>query len=118
MNSYTTIDEYIAQFPDNVQTILEKIRLTIRKAAPEAKEKIGYGIPTFTYHGNLVHFGGYAAHVSFYPGPGAIDAFQGELKNYKTSKGTIQFQLDQEIPYDLIRRITEFRVSNQTPKKK
>ena len=105
----TTIDEYIALYPPEIQHILNAMRETIRRAAPEAGEKIGYGIPTFTLHGNLVHFAAFKDHVSFFPDPRGIEQFREELAGYKLSKGTIQFPLDQPIPYDLIYRITRFR---------
>ena len=110
-----TIDEYIAGYPAEVQTILEKIRKIICAVAPGAKETISYGIPTFKLNGkNLVHFAGYKYHVGFYPGSEAISVFEQELKDYATSKGTVQFQLDEPIPYDLVKRITEFRVKVST----
>lgn len=110
--SFTTIDEYIAGFPAEVQAILQKVRATIRQAAPDAQEKIGYGIPTFTLHGNLVHFAAYKNHIGFYPAPRGIEKFKDELAAYAGSKGTIQFPLDQPIPYELIRRIVIFRVQD------
>lgn len=108
---FKTIDEYIAlQSKENV-LILEKIRETIRTIAPNAEEKISYGIPTFKLHGNLVHFAAYKNHIGFYPGASGVAHFISELSKYNTSKGTIQFQLNEEIPYDLIKKITEFRIS-------
>jgi len=104
-----TIDDYIALYPPEIQQILAAIRATIREVVPEAGEKIGYGIPTFTLNGNLVHFGAFKDHISFFPAPSGIEQFRTELAGYKLSKGTIQFPLDQPIPYDLIRRITQFR---------
>lgn len=109
MKSYSTVDEYIANFPDETADILHQIRNTISATAPEAKEKISYGIPTFTLDGkNLVHFGGYDTFVSLYPGSAGVAAFREKLKAYKTSKGTIQFPLNKPIPYDLIAEITKF----------
>jgi len=105
-----TIDEYIAGFPPDVQEILEKIRTTIREAAPEAGETIKYQIPTFTLKGNLVHFAAFKKHIGFYPEPTGIEAFKNELSVYEGAKGSVQFPLDQPIPYDLISRIVEFRV--------
>ena len=105
-----TIDEYIAGFPPDIQAILEKIRTTIRKAAPQAEEAIGYRMPTFKLYGNLVHFAAYAHHVGFYPTSSGIERFSRELSRFKTSRGTIQFPLDDPIPYELIARITRFRV--------
>lgn len=104
-----TIDEFISNYPENVQKVLQKIRKTIQKVVPEAEEKISYGIPTFTLKGNLVHFSSYKHHVGFYPGSEAILAFTDDLKPYITSKGTVQFPLDQPIPYDLIKTITKYR---------
>ena len=105
-----TIDAYIASFPEDVQAILQRIRMTIREAAPEAEETIKYQMPTFTQQGNLVHFGAFKKHIGFYPVPTGIEAFKDELAGYVQGKGSVQFPLDQPIPYDLIRRIVEFRV--------
>ena len=105
-----TIDEYVAGFPQDVQEILEKIRVTIRKAAPGAQEAIKYQMPTFTLKGNLVHFGAFKKHIGFYPVPTGIEKFKDELSVYEGGKGSVQFPLDQPIPYDLIGRIVEFRV--------
>ena len=104
------IDEYIAGFPPDVQEILEKIRVTIRKAAPDAKETIKYQMPTFTLKGNLVHFAAFKKHVGFYPAPTGIEEFQKELSVYKGGKGSVRFPLDKPIPFDLISKIVEFRV--------
>ena len=105
-----TIDEYIAGFPLDIQEILEQIRVTIRKAAPDAQEAIKYQMPTFTLKGNLVHFGAFKKHIGFYPVPTGIEKFKDELSVYEGGKGSVQFPLDQPIPYDLIGRIVEFRV--------
>lgn len=114
MKEYKDIDEYIAQFPESTREILESIRSTIQKAAPEATEKISYGIPTFTLNGkNLVHFGGYEKHIGFYPGARAIPEFETELKSYNTSKGTIQFPLNKPIPLDLVTKITKFCIDQK-----
>src|SRR5215208_7895199 len=112
------IDEYIANFPKDVQTILEKIRKIIKKAAPDAKEAINYQMPTFTLNGNLVHFAAFEKHIGFYPTPSGIEKFQKEIDAYKNAKGSVQFPLDGPIPYDLIRRSTEFRVKEQLAKGK
>ncbi|MBL7885681.1 MAG: DUF1801 domain-containing protein [Flavobacterium sp.] len=119
MNSeIKNIDQYISIQPDNVATILKKVRETIRNIVPEAEETINYGIPTFKLNGNLVHFAGYKNHIGFYPGAAGIEAYTSEIKAYKTSKGTIQFQLNEPIPYDLIAKITTFRVQQNLEKKK
>lgn len=111
-----TIDEYIAQFPENIREILTHIRGIIRQAAPEASEAIKYMMPTFVFNGNLVHFAAQKKHIGFYPSPSGIEQFKNEFTPYKWSKGAVQFPIDQPIPYDLIRRITEFRVSENQEK--
>jgi len=110
-----SIDEYIAGFPGDVQQILEKIRATIKKAAPTAEEAIKYQIPTFVLNGNLVHFAAHKNHIGFYPAPQGIEEFKKELSAYESSKGAVRFPLDKPIPYSLITRIVKFRVrKNQT----
>jgi uncharacterized protein YdhG (YjbR/CyaY superfamily) len=112
-----TIDEYMTGYPGEVQEILQQVREVIRSAAPEAQETINYGIPTFTYKGrNLVHFGAAKKHIGFYPTPSGIEKFKNELAEYQSSKGSVQFPLDQPIPYDLIRTITAFRVQEVNEK--
>ena len=105
-----SIDEYISQFPDDVREILQTLRTVIKEAAPEAEEKISWKMPTFALHGNLVHFAAYKNHVGFYPAPSGIEAFKDELSVYKGAKGSIQFPIKQEIPYELICKIVKFRV--------
>jgi uncharacterized protein YdhG (YjbR/CyaY superfamily) len=112
------IDEYIAGFPPDVQAILEKIRTTIRKAAPDAEEKISYQMPTFTLKGNLVHFAAFKKHIGFYPIPTGIKKFEKELSVYKMGKGSVQFPLDKPIPYDLMTKIVKFRVNESLKKAK
>lgn len=112
----TTIDEYIAAFPEEIQAILNAMRQTIREAVPEATEAISYQMPTFRLNGNLVHFAAFRRHIGFYPAPSGVEAFQAELAPYKASKGAIQFPLDQPIPYDLVRRITEHRAQENREK--
>lgn len=112
-----TIDNYISTFAPEVQTILEKLRQTIRKAAPDATEKISYQMPTFYLNGNLVHFAAYKNHIGFYPAPSGISAFQNELIKYKTSKGAIQFPIDAAIPHALVKKVVQFRVKENLAKK-
>ncbi|MBK9985003.1 MAG: DUF1801 domain-containing protein [Saprospiraceae bacterium] len=114
--SIQDIDSYIARYPPDVRKLLEQVRSTIRKAAPEAQEKIGYGIPTFTLHGNLVHFGGFKNHIGFYPGPDAIVAFKKELSVYDGAKGSIQFPIDEPIPLSLITKMVKYRVAQNKEK--
>jgi uncharacterized protein YdhG (YjbR/CyaY superfamily) len=111
-----TIDEYIAGFPTDVQEILQKIRMTIHGAAPEAQEKISYQMPTFFLKGNLVHFAGFKEHIGFYPVPSGIEKFKKELSVYKQGKGSVQFPLDQPMPCDLITKIVKFRVKENLEK--
>jgi uncharacterized protein YdhG (YjbR/CyaY superfamily) len=113
-----TIDEYISGFPPDVQELLHNVRKTIHEAAPDAEEAISYQIPTFKLNGNLVHFAGFKSHIGFYPTPSGTKMFQDELAPYKLGKGSIRFPLDQPIPYDLIRRIVKFRVSENSQKGK
>ena len=114
---FKTIDEYISMFPDDMRTILNQVRQTIRAAAPEAQETINYQMPTFTLNGNLVHFAGFKNHIGFYPTPTGIEAFKDELSAYKGAKGSVQFPLDQPMPLPLIRRIVEYRVKENSERK-
>ncbi len=106
----TTIDDYIAGFTKDVQVILEELRATIGKAAPEAEETINYQIPTFTVKGNLVHFAAYKSHIGFYPTPSGTAAFKKELSAYEGAKGSVQFPIDKPLPLRLITKIVKFRV--------
>ena len=110
------IDAYIAGFPPEVQERLAAIRAVVRDVAPEAREAIKYGLPTFVLHGNLVHFGAFKHHIGFYPTPSGLEQFKDELTQFKSSTGAVQFPLDQPLPLDLIRRITAFRVQENTSK--
>jgi uncharacterized protein YdhG (YjbR/CyaY superfamily) len=106
-----TIDEYVAQFPQDIQVILEELRNAIRESAPYAKETISYGIPTYKLNGNLVHFGAFKAHIGFYPGgPSAVEAFKEELSDYKQGKGSVQFPFNKPLPIKLVKKIVRFRV--------
>ena len=111
-----SIDEYILQYPDKVQKILETVRGVIKEAAPDATEKISYQMPTFVLDGNLVHFAAYTNHLGFYPTPSGINSFKEELSGYKTSKGAVQFPLGKPIPYQLISQIVKFRGSENKRK--
>lgn len=111
------IDDYISQFSPETQEILNALRETIRNAAPKAEEKISYQMPTFFLHKNLIHFAAFKKHIGLYPGPEAILVFKKELEAYKTSKGAIQFPIDQPIPYGLVNQIVQFKVNHQVDKK-
>ncbi|SMF92074.1 Uncharacterized conserved protein YdhG, YjbR/CyaY-like superfamily, DUF1801 family [Paenibacillus uliginis N3/975] len=114
--TYESMDDYISQFPHEVQAILETLRKVIKESAPDAKEKISYQMPTFVLHGNLVHFAAYKNHIGFYPAPSGINAFKHELSKYKGAKGSIQFPIDKPLPYELIRKIVQFRVAENIEK--
>ncbi|HBF89007.1 MAG TPA: hypothetical protein DDX39_10235 [Bacteroidales bacterium] len=105
------IDEYIASFPANIQLILEALRATILKAAPNAQEAISYQMPTFKLNGNLVHFAAYKNHIGFYPTPSGIEFFKQELSAYKGAKGSVQFPIDKPLPLGLIAQIVKFRAT-------
>jgi uncharacterized protein YdhG (YjbR/CyaY superfamily) len=108
---FSTIDEYIAMFSEDIRVKLESLRATIRASAPEAQEKISYQMPTFYLNGNLVHFAALKSHIGFYPTSSGIAAFQDELSEYEGTKGAVRFPINQPIPMDLISRIVKFRVS-------
>ena len=110
------IDEYIEQFPSNVQAILQKLRATIKKTAPAAVETISYQMPAFKYHGMLVYFAGYKKHIGFYPTSSPMKVFKDRLTNYKTSKGAIQFPINEAIPLALVRDIVKFRIKENLEK--
>jgi uncharacterized protein YdhG (YjbR/CyaY superfamily) len=107
---FSSIDEYIVTFPAETQKILEELRATIKAAAPEAKEKISYQMPTFDLNGNLVHFAAFKNHIGFYPTPSGIEAFKDELSIYEGAKGSVQFPIDKPMPLDLISKIVKYRV--------
>ena len=104
------VDRYISGFPHGVREILERMRITIRKAAPGAEERISYRMPTFTLKGNLVHFAAFKHHIGFYPAASGVEKFKRELSVYKGGRGSVQFPLDKPIPFGLISRIVKFRV--------
>jgi uncharacterized protein YdhG (YjbR/CyaY superfamily) len=115
---FSSIDEYIASFPEETQKLLSQVRATIKKAAPEAGETINYGIPTFTLSGNLVHFAAFKNHIGFYPTSSGIETFRKELSVYDGSKGSVQFPIDKPLPLDLITKIVKFRIKEKQVAKK
>lgn len=117
MTRYQTVDEYIATFPAGTQKLLEQVRMTIKKAAPEAAESISYNMPAYKLNGPLVYFAGYQNHIGFYATPTGHSAFKEELSVYKEGKGSVQFPLDQPMPLDLIKRLVAFRVEENLRKK-
>ncbi len=117
MNKFDSVDEYIVSFPESMQMILTKIRSIIKKNARDASEQISYGMPGYKLGGKpLVYFGGFSNHIGFYPVPSGIAAFKTELSHYASGKGSVQFPLDQEIPYALIQKIVEYRVKEVSQK--
>ncbi len=110
------IDDYIAAFPAEIRSILEKIRATIRKAAPNATETISYQIPTFTLCGNLVHFAAFKNHIGLYPPVRSDEKLRDEASAYANEKGNLRFPLDERIPYALIGRIVKARVRENLAK--
>jgi len=118
MKTFKSVDDYILSFPKEIQLRLEEIRTIIRKAAPKSEEIISYGMPAYKQEGVLVYFGGYKTHIGFYPTGSGIEAFKQELDDYKWSKGTIRFPLDEKLPLSLITRIVKFRLKENLEKKK
>jgi len=110
------IDEYIESFSPDVQAILEKIRSTIRNAAPSAQETISYNIPAFTLNGVLVYFAAFKKHIGFYPPVRGDRRLEKAISTYRGEKGNLQFPLDQPIPYPLIERIVKHRVKQNSSK--
>jgi uncharacterized protein YdhG (YjbR/CyaY superfamily) len=115
---FTSIDEYIAAFPQETQKILKEIRATIKAAAPQAEEKISYQMPTFFLNGNLIHFAAFKNHIGLYPTPSGTEAFKEEIAKYKSAKGSIQLPIDEPMPLKLISRIVKFRVAENLQKVK
>ncbi len=111
-----SIDEYIAMFPENTRIVLRQLRVAIREAAPQAREAISYQMPTFKLNGNLVHFAAHKNHIGFYPTPSAIEAFKNRLSSYKTSKGAVQFPLNESLPLELVKEMVRFRVKQNSDK--
>jgi uncharacterized protein YdhG (YjbR/CyaY superfamily) len=106
---YKTIDEYIAQFPEDMKERLATLREIIRAAAPDATEKISWGMPTFYLKGNLIHFAGHKNHIGVYPGAEGVEAFRDRLGEYSFSKGAIQLPNNKPLPLDLISDIVRYR---------
>jgi uncharacterized protein YdhG (YjbR/CyaY superfamily) len=111
-----TVDEYIAQFPPELRSILERLRAVVREAAPVATERIAYGMPAFTQNGPIVYFAAHKRHIGLYPLPTAVEAFRDRLAPYANAKGSVQFPIDQELPFELIREIVKFRVEEDARK--
>jgi uncharacterized protein YdhG (YjbR/CyaY superfamily) len=113
---FTSVDEYIGSFPKGIRIILQQIRNTVKEAAPEAVETIKYQMPTFTLHGNLIHFGAFRNHIGIYPVPKGDNIFRKELSVYVAEKSTIRLPFDKPMPLDLIKKIIELRVKETESK--
>jgi len=112
-----TIDEYIETHEPEIQKTLNEIRDFIKTEVPQATEKISYGMPTFYLNGNLIHFAAFADHYSFFPSPSGIDVFfEKELAPYRAGKGTLRFPIDKPIPWDIIKKVIQFRVKESLKK--
>lgn len=116
-NNFTTIDEYISSFPEEIQKLLQTIREEIHNVAPEAEETISYGMPAFKQNGILVYFAAFKNHIGFYPTSSGIEAVKEKLSGYKFSKGAVQFPINKPLPLDLIADITKFRLKENLEKK-
>jgi uncharacterized protein YdhG (YjbR/CyaY superfamily) len=115
---FTTVDEYIASFPKNIQIILRELRQAIREAAPEAEESISYQMPAFKLNGTLMWFAAFKNHIGLYPKITAIEVFKQELAGYEVSKGTIRFPINEPVPLNLVKKIVKYRVKENLGKKK
>src|SRR4051812_40707442 len=113
---YKTVDEYLSTFPESVKSTLEKLRKTIKQAAPKAEEVISYNMPAFKLNGMLVYYAAYQNHIGFYPTRSGVSVFKDELANYETSKGTVKFPIDKALPLGLVKEIVKFRVEENNEK--
>lgn len=114
--NFKNAGEYISLFPENVRILLQQMRETIKKAAPQAEEVISYRMPAYKYFGMLVYFAGYKNHIGFYPTASGIEAFKNELSIYKGAKGSVQFPLGKPLPLALISKIVKFKVKENIRK--
>ena len=108
--NYNSVDDYVNSFTDEVQQILESLRQTIKAAAPDAEEGISYNMPTYKLHGQLVYFAAWKKHIALYAAGSAAQAYANELAPYLQDKGTLQFPLNEPMPFDLVRKIVQYRV--------
>lgn len=114
----SNVDKYIENQTEKSQIILNKIRKIIKEIAPDAVEKMGYGVPEFNLNGPLVYFAAFKNHIGFYPTSSGVSEFIKEADKYYGGKGTIKFPIDEPIPYDLIKRIVRFRMKENSQKEK
>lgn len=110
MEKFDSVDEYIVSFPNEVRSVLQKLRKTVKTLVPEAMESMSYGMPGYKLNGKpLVYFAAFKRHIGFFPTPSGIDALDKETKQYRTGKGTMQFPHNKPVPWDLIKRIVKLR---------
>jgi uncharacterized protein YdhG (YjbR/CyaY superfamily) len=114
--SFKTVDDYIDSYPEEVRKRLQAIRSVVRELAPEAEERISYGMPAFFLNGHLVYFAGFARHIGFFPGANGVAAFASELSKFKHAKGSIRFPLDEPLPEGLIKQIVKYKLEENTKK--
>lgn len=118
MKKYNNVDEYLSSFPKEIQKVLKQVRETIKKTAPQAEEKISYGVPSFTLNGKqLIYFAGFKKHIGVYPSPVTVDTFKKDFSKYKTGKGSVQLPLDQPMPLTLITKIVKYRIKKLAEEK-
>jgi Uncharacterized conserved protein len=117
-NKFKTVDQYLSAFPSNTKVLLKKMRETVKEVAPQAEELISYNMPAFRWNGMLVWYAAFKQHIGFYPTPSAIKTFAQELRQYKTSKGAIQFPIDEPIPTNLVKKIVKLRMKQNLEKAK
>ena len=113
-----TVDEYIGQFPAEVQKGLNELRAFFKARAPESCEKISYGMPTLHQNGNLIHFAAFKDHYSIFPAPSGGARLEKELAPYRSGKGTLRFPLDKPLPWKLLEKIIQFRLTEKAERKK
>ena len=111
-----TVDTYLAAQPPKVRKLLKSLRETIRAAAPDAEEKLSYGMPYYGQKGRIAYFAAHSGHIGFYAVPAGMEPFKQEIKPYQTGKATLRFPFDAPLPLDLVSRIVRFRVAQNLSK--
>ena len=118
MKKVKTVDSYIKSFPVNIQSKIKKVRNIVKLIAPEAEEKISYGMPYYSYKGRLIYFAAWKTHLAMYMLPHGDKRFEKELNKYKTSRSTVKFSFDKEIPYNLIKQFVKYRLKENLERAK
>lgn len=114
---YETVDGYLADVPEAQRPTVEKLRMTIKAAIPEAEEVISYNMPAYRHNGVLLYFGVFAKHIGLYPTPSGIKAFEDKMEGFQYAKGSVKFPFDQEMPWELVKEIAQFRLNERKSKK-